>query len=195
MERGFTHQGGLTHSGPTESHEGGPTPSSPTESHEEGPTYNRSYPTSMEMEFPHQRSPTSSENVGKTLWVEEVTHSIQRMIDYLKELKLSAVKDEDRKICLKSTIGVRGGIGRGRKGIFTWRAELASSIKASLGERTLATTAGIEGASKASSLFHLKKEVKAETGVFIIDQDEEFYTTLMFYTFEDLPPLVRVLET
>ncbi|KAL2556527.1 hypothetical protein Fot_01266 [Forsythia ovata] len=59
VERGFTHQGGLTYSGPTESPEGGPTPSNPTDSHEgdptesyeRGPTYNMSYPTSIEREF------------------------------------------------------------------------------------------------------------------------------------------------
>ncbi|KAL2495932.1 hypothetical protein Fot_39689 [Forsythia ovata] len=60
MEKRFTHQGGPTHSGPTESHERGPSPSGPTESHEGGPTYNRSYLTSMEKGFPHWRGLTSS---------------------------------------------------------------------------------------------------------------------------------------
>ncbi|KAL2554504.1 hypothetical protein Fot_08123 [Forsythia ovata] len=74
MEREFTHQGGPTHSGLTESQEGGPThsdptesqeggltPSGPTESQEGGPTYNRSYTTSMQRGFPHQRGTTPSD--------------------------------------------------------------------------------------------------------------------------------------
>ncbi|KAL2495112.1 hypothetical protein Fot_38869 [Forsythia ovata] len=63
MEREFIHQGGLTHSGPTESQEGGPIPSGPTESHERGPTQ-----PLWRKEFTHQGGPT------QPLWRREFTH-------------------------------------------------------------------------------------------------------------------------